>query len=133
MYVRVCPLYEEALGWGTTINHFLPCGFCHCLFFFSPNCKENKQEDALLQDQAQQVQRIRPVERLLPPVLRVGHQHSALSTPPLPRPHTALCSVPVVFSIWSTILSLFSVRLFQENLLSNPVGLWEGYPHTLMP
>lgn len=32
-----------------------------------------------------------------------------------------------------SMLTLNASLLFQENFLSNPVTLWEGYPHTLMP
>lgn len=49
-----------------------------CALFDCSSVAENQQEEALLQNQAQQVQRVGPAQRLLPILLRLGHKHPAL-------------------------------------------------------
>lgn len=51
--------------------HFV--SLLHLLF---PLHAENQQEDALLQNQTQQVQRVRPAQHFLSVLMLVGNQHS---------------------------------------------------------
>ena len=92
---------------------------------------ETQQEEALLQNQAQQVQRVGPAQRFLLFLFWLGHEPPPLCTY---SGYVAIAFICKLNEPWNCgwIENEMPV-CSQENFLSSPVTLWEGYPHTLMP